>query len=95
VALRDLVYRLRDELEHEVEVQLVALLPVGVEEAFELANVGVLQQLHNLELAVLEAPVLQHLLDRDDLARLLHRRLEHHPKRPVVHDPLRLKVHRP
>ena len=36
------------------------------------------QDAHDLQLAVLENAILQHLLDRDDVARLHARRLEHH-----------------
>jgi len=47
----------------------------GVKAVLVLDNVAVFQQLHDLQLAVLEALVLQHLLDGHRLSRLQTRRL--------------------
>jgi hypothetical protein len=62
VGLADAVDGVRHVLQHQVQVRLV-LLRVAVEVVLELDDVGVVQQLHDLQLAVLEALVLQHLLD--------------------------------
>lgn len=65
-----------DKLEHKVEVDLVLLVAVRVEECLEVDNVGVGYQAHDLQLAVLESLVLQHLFDRNllfwDLGSVCH-----------------------
>ena len=47
-----LVDSLRDVLQHEVQVDLVLLLPAGVEKIQEAHDVAVVQPSHYLELAV-------------------------------------------
>ena len=62
VVLADAVHCLRHKLQHQVEEDLV-LLCGGVEAVLELHHIAVVHHLHDLELSVLEALVLQHLLD--------------------------------
>ena len=68
------------------QVDLVLLLPRGVEEVHELDDVAVLEAPHDLQLAVLEALVLQHLLDRHHLPSLHQLRLVHHAEAAVADD---------
>mmetsp|Transcript_12686 Transcript_12686/g.54479 ORF Transcript_12686/g.54479 Transcript_12686/m.54479 type:complete len:328 (-) Transcript_12686:173-1156(-) len=77
VHLAQPVHGVRHKLEHEVQVHLL-LLVRAVEAVLQADNVRVVQDAHDLQLAVLETLILQHLLDRDDVARLHARRLEHH-----------------
>ena len=64
VVLADAVHCLRHKLQHQVQEDLV-LLCGGVEAVLELHHVAVVHHLHDLQLPVLEALVLQHLLDRN------------------------------
>ncbi|KAI3487957.1 hypothetical protein L1887_48040 [Cichorium endivia] len=68
VVARGTVDGLWDVLEDEVEEDLVLLVAVGVEEGLEVDDVGVLDDAHDLELAVLEALVLKNLFDGDLIA---------------------------
>lgn len=82
-----LVHRVGDELQHQVQVHLVAALPlvaVLVEVVLQRDDVGVSQRLHDLQLPVLEPLVLQYLLDRHRLARLHDARLKHHAEAAVA-----------
>ncbi len=56
--------------EHEVEEDLVLLVSVRVEERLEVDDVGVLDNPHDLKFTVLEALVLEHLLDGNLIAVL-------------------------
>ena len=62
VVLADAVHCLRHKLQHQVEEDLV-LLCGGVKAVLELHHIAVVHHLHDLQLSVLEALVLQHLLD--------------------------------
>eukprot|EP00955_Chlamydomonas_euryale_P117854 366501-Chlamydomonas_euryale.AAC.35 len=64
VVLGDAVHGVRHVLQDQVQVRLV-LLSRRVEAMLQPDNVGMVQDLHDLQLAILEALVLQHLLDRD------------------------------
>ncbi len=88
VVARHPVHGLRHKVHHEVEVRLVGLVARVVEVVVQRRHVDVVEHLHDLQLAVLEALVLQHLLDRHLLPGLLHRRLVHHAERAVADDPL-------
>lgn len=81
----DAVNGLGHEVHHDVQVHLVALAR-GEEVVLHFYHVRVVQFLHDLQLAVLEALVLEHFLDRHDFARLLHLGLVHNAERPVSHD---------
>mmetsp|Transcript_1132 Transcript_1132/g.3559 ORF Transcript_1132/g.3559 Transcript_1132/m.3559 type:complete len:217 (+) Transcript_1132:706-1356(+) len=69
----DAVDRLGHVVHHEVEVRVVRLVPLRVEEVVQHRHVVVVQHLHDLQLAVLEPLVLQHLLDGDLLVAVGHR----------------------
>ena len=58
----------------------------GVEEIHELDDVAVLEPPHDLQLAVLVALVLQHLLDDHHLASLYQLGLVHHSEAAVPND---------
>ena len=79
-----LVDSLRNELQYEVEVNLVLLLPRGVEEVHQLDDVAVLESPHDLQLAVLESLVLQDLLDGHHLAGLAQLGLVHDAEAAVA-----------
>ncbi len=81
-----LVHGLWNELQDEVQVDLVLLLPGGVEKVHELDNVAVLQPPHDLQLAVLKPLVLQHLLNGHHLAGLAQFGLVDHSKAAVPND---------
>lgn len=85
VVPRGLVDGLGHKVEDEVEEDLVPTLAAGVEEVVEPHDVGVFDQPHDLELAVLKALVLQDFLDGDELS-VHQRRLKHHAKGAVAHD---------
>ena len=85
VVLGHAVDRLRDELEDQVQVDLVARRR-RVEAVAQADDVRVPDHLHHRQLAVLEAAVLEHLLDRDRLARLEAGGLEDDAKGAVADD---------
>jgi hypothetical protein len=87
VVPRGTVDRFGHEFEQQVEKDLVLFLAVRVEEVFERYDVGVVDKAHNLQLAVLEALVLQHLFDGHRWVRALEQlRLEHDAKGPIAND---------
>mmetsp|Transcript_28366 Transcript_28366/g.66590 ORF Transcript_28366/g.66590 Transcript_28366/m.66590 type:complete len:238 (+) Transcript_28366:1487-2200(+) len=82
---------LLDVFEDEVEIELVGFFALRVEAVLQPHDVGmrVLDELpHDLQLPVLEALVLQDLLDGDDLPRLDDGRLEDDAEGAVADDPL-------
>lgn len=82
VVLGDAVHCLGHELQHQVQVQLLLLR--GREEAvLERHDGWVVQQTHDLKLAVLVPLVLQHLLDGNRLIRLQAGGLENNSERTV------------
>mmetsp|Transcript_34320 Transcript_34320/g.87763 ORF Transcript_34320/g.87763 Transcript_34320/m.87763 type:complete len:236 (+) Transcript_34320:740-1447(+) len=91
VVLADAVHRVGDVLQHQVEVHLL-LLRGGVERVLQAHHVGVVHHLHDLELAVLEPLVLQHLLNRHHLVGLQAVGLEDHAKGAVPHHAVRRVV---
>lgn len=78
VGLDEARERLGDVLEHEVEILLLLqrqryLILVLIEEAFKFDDVGVVEMLRNLQLAVLVLLVLQHMLDCEQaIVRVQH-----------------------
>jgi hypothetical protein len=64
--------RLRDEFKNEIEVDFVFLITIGVKEGSELYDVWMTDKTHNLEFAILEALILENLLDGNLLFLLGH-----------------------
>mmetsp|Transcript_9353 Transcript_9353/g.23285 ORF Transcript_9353/g.23285 Transcript_9353/m.23285 type:complete len:346 (+) Transcript_9353:247-1284(+) len=91
VVPRHAVHGLRDEVHHEVQVGLVRLLSFRVEIVVKSSHVAVVQHLHDLQLTVLEALILQHLLDGDLLLVLPDDRLVDHTEGAVPNDTLILE----
>mmetsp|Transcript_11895 Transcript_11895/g.32917 ORF Transcript_11895/g.32917 Transcript_11895/m.32917 type:complete len:201 (+) Transcript_11895:737-1339(+) len=79
------VHRVGDKLQDQIQVNLL-LLVRAVKAVLQSHDVGVVQHAHDLQLAVLEPLILQHLLDRDGVARLHASRLENHSKGTVADD---------
>lgn len=90
VVVGSLVEGLWHKLEDQVQVQLL-LVVVCVEVVLQVDDVSVVDQLHDLQLSVLESAVLQHSFDGGDFVGGENRSLENNPKRPVAHH-LRLCV---
>mmetsp|Transcript_8210 Transcript_8210/g.26446 ORF Transcript_8210/g.26446 Transcript_8210/m.26446 type:complete len:496 (+) Transcript_8210:183-1670(+) len=89
VVARESVHSLGHKVHHKVEVRVICLLPLGVEEVVERRHVDVVvEHLHDLELAVLEALVLEHLLDGHLLVILLDVRPVDDAKGAVADDTL-------
>mmetsp|Transcript_95961 Transcript_95961/g.271634 ORF Transcript_95961/g.271634 Transcript_95961/m.271634 type:complete len:201 (+) Transcript_95961:1085-1687(+) len=88
VVLHHAVHRVRAVLHHDVEVGLARLVPRSVKCVLELDDIGVPQLLHDLELAVLVAFVLENLFDRYRLAGFDDLRLVHDPERAAAQDAL-------
>ena len=63
IVLADAIHRLWHIFQHQIQVHLI-LLRGGVKTVLQLHHVGVAHHLHDLQLPILEALVLQHLLDR-------------------------------
>jgi hypothetical protein len=68
VVSRGSVDGLGDVLEDKVEEDFILLVAIRVEESLEIDYVGVLDNPHDLKLAVLEALILQDLLDGNFIA---------------------------
>ncbi len=86
VLLHDAVGRVRNEIHHNVQVDLVLLVTIRVEGLAHLHTVGVVQHLQNLQLSVLVALILEHLLDGDCLACLRDRGLKDDAERAISND---------
>ena len=85
VMLRDPVDRLRHELEHQVQVDLVPGRR-RVEAVAQADDVWVPEHLHHRQLPVLEPSVLEHLFDGDRLSGLEARGLKHDAEGAVADD---------
>lgn len=75
----------RNVFQHEVQIALVAPL-CEIERVSELYNIGMVEHAHDLQLAVLEPLVLQHLLDRHHLPCSLDCSLEDDAKATSPND---------
>mmetsp|Transcript_23798 Transcript_23798/g.42325 ORF Transcript_23798/g.42325 Transcript_23798/m.42325 type:complete len:216 (+) Transcript_23798:1038-1685(+) len=88
VMLADAVHRVRNVLQHQVQVHLLFFV-CAVEAMLETHHVGVVHHLHDLQLPVLEPLILQHLFYRHRLVGLEAVGLEHDAEGAVTHHAVR------
>ena len=67
--------RLRDVVHHDIQINLILLVALGVKCVLELDNIRVLQFLHDLKFTVLVSFILVDFLDGDNFSSLSPRSL--------------------
>lgn len=67
--------RLRDVVHHDIQINLILLVALGVKCVLELDNIRVLQFLHDLKFTVLVSLILVDFLDGDNFSSLSPRSL--------------------
>lgn len=90
VLLHDAVSGVRDVVHHDVQVDLVWFVSIGVERLPHFNTVRVVEHFQNLELSVLVALVLEDFLDGDGLAGFRNDCFEHNTKGAISNDFLRV-----
>mmetsp|Transcript_32307 Transcript_32307/g.57155 ORF Transcript_32307/g.57155 Transcript_32307/m.57155 type:complete len:276 (-) Transcript_32307:12-839(-) len=88
VMFHDVVNRFGTVLHHNIEIIFARLVARHMKSVLQLHNVWVLQLLHDLKLTVLEAGILQHLLDSHQVASLDDSSLVHDAKCATSQDAL-------
>lgn len=71
---------------HNVEINFIRLLTVGIERLAHFDTIRVMQHFQDLQFAVLVSLVLEHLLDRHSFSSFRNRCLEYHAERSVTDD---------